>query len=213
MQSEDHSVGSEKHVARVDQEAAGQPEVAGQARQGCGHQPTEALKRKGNSRAVPGESIDCKRFIRSLQTDNVLTALMFDTDRDSHADYLIWDLACEVYRADQLKQIFDELVQSGLYPLGKLAEELIWSFNRLRDPAPDMDFPAVAAACAAVKQEAKARLAKGDYLWAKPDSDTGRSPDRDGKGWEAMTDALFEKMLSDRIPKALDMRFARDLGL
>lgn len=204
MQSEQRATGSEEQAEQEHHDPDGQ---------GFGGLPTKAVKRKAEPRVTPGESIHCKRFIRRLQTDNVLTALMFDIDRDTHADYLVWDLASEVYRPEELKQIFDELVQSGLYRLGRLAEELIGSFNRLRDPAPDMDFPSVTAACAAVKQEAKTRLATGDYLWAILDPDTGRSPDRDGKGWDAMTDALLERMLSDRIPRALDMRFARDLGL
>ncbi len=204
MQSEQRAMGSEEQAGQEHYDPHGQ---------GFGGLPTKAVKRKAKPRTMQGESIHCKRFIRGLQTDNVLTALMFDIERDTHADYLVWDLASEVYSPNKLKQIFDELVQSGLYPLGILAEELIGSFNRLRDPAPDMDFPSVAAACAAVKQEAKTRLAKGDYLWASLDPGTGRSPDRDGKGWAAMTDALLEHMLSDRIPRALDMRFGRDLGL
>ncbi|GFZ74375.1 hypothetical protein PSE10C_51170 [Pseudomonas amygdali pv. eriobotryae] len=204
MQSEQRAMGSEEQAEQEHHDHDGQ---------GFGGLPTKAVKRKGKPRVTLGESIHCKRFIRRLQTGNVLTALMFDIDRDTHADYQVWDLASEVYGPEELKQIFDELVQSGLYRLGRLAEELIGSFNRLRDPAPDMDFPSVAAACAAVKQEAKTRLTKGDYLWAILDPDTGRSPDRDGKGWAAMTDALLERMLSDRIPRALDMRFGRDLGL
>ncbi|MCF5721855.1 hypothetical protein [Pseudomonas syringae] len=204
MQSEEQATGSEEQAAQEHHDPDGQ---------GLGGLPTKAVKRTAKPRAIPGESIHCKRFIRLLQTDNVLTALMFEIGRDTHADYLVWDLASEVYSPEKLKQIFDELVQSGLYPLGRLAEELMRSFNRLRDPAPDMSFPSVAAACAAVKQQAKTRLAKGDYLWAILDPNTGRSPDRDGKGWDAMTDALLERMLSDRIPRALDMRFGRDLGL
>lgn len=168
---------------------------------------------KRKTRAVPGESIHCKRFIRQLQTDNVLTALMFDFDRDTHADLRIWSLACEVYSADQLRKIFHAFLRSGTYSMGRLAEELFESFDRIRDPAPDMDFPSVAAACAAVKGEAKARLAVGDYHWALLDHNTGRSPDRDGKGWDSMTDDLFERMESDQISRARDMRFARDLGL
>jgi hypothetical protein len=170
-------------------------------------------KPKRKARAVPGESIHCKRFIRQLQTDNVLTALMFNIDRDTHADLQIWSLACEVYSADELRKIFDVFVRSGIYSMGRLVEELMNSFDRLRDPAPDMDFPSVAAACAAVKGEAKARLAVGDYHWAVLDRNTGRSPDREGKGWDTMTDALLEKMESDQISRARDMRFARDLGL
>lgn len=168
---------------------------------------------KRKARSIPGESIHLKRFIRRLQTDNVLTALTFDIDRDTYADWRVWDLACEVYSADQLKMIFERLIESGRYSMGRLAEEMVDSFDRLRDPAPDMDFPSVSAACAAVKREAKARLAKDDYLWAVLDPNTGRSPDRDGFGWTAMTDALLEQMITDRSSKALDMRFARDLGL
>lgn len=204
MQSEEQATGSEEQAAQEHHDPDSR---------GVRGLPTKAVKRRAKPRAIPGESIHCKRFIRRLQTDNVLTALMFDIDRDTQADYLVWDLASEVYSPERLKRIFDELVQSGLYPMGRLAEELVGSFNRLRDPAPDMDFPSVAAACAAVKQEAKTRLAKGDYLWATLDLDTGRSSDRDRKGWDAMTDALLERMLIDRIPRALDMRFARDLGL
>ncbi|BBI43209.1 hypothetical protein [Pseudomonas syringae] len=177
------------------------------------NQPSEGGGRKRKARAAPGESIHCKRFIRKLQTDNVLNALMFDTDRDSHADHRVWDLGCEVYSDDQLKKIFEELIASEQFSLGRLAEELSRSFNVRRDPAPDMDFPTVAAARDAVRQVARARLAKGDYLWAVLDPNTGRSPDRDGKGWPAMTDALLERMLSEHVSKALDMRFARDLGL
>lgn len=177
------------------------------------NQRHEVESRKRKTRAAPGESIHCKRFIRKLQTDNVLTALMFDADRDMHADYRVWDLACEVYSDDQLKKIFGNLVAAEQFSMGRLAEELSSSIDVRRDPAPDMDFPSVAAACAAVKQVAKARLAKGDYLWALLDPNTGRSTDREGNGWPAMTDALLERMLSDRIPKALNMRFARDLGL
>jgi len=177
------------------------------------NQANEGKSRKRKTRGTPGESIHCERIIRKLQTDNVLTALMFDADRDTHADYRVWDLACEVYSDDQLKEFFDNLIASEQLSLGRLAEELSRSFNVRRDPAPDMDFPSVAAARDAVRQVARARLAKGDYLWAVLDPNTGRSPDRDGKGWPAMTDGLLGRMLSDRIPKALDMRFARDLGL
>lgn len=168
---------------------------------------------KRNTRSIPGESIHLKRFIRRLQTDNVLTALMFDIDRDTYADLLVWDLAYEVYSADQLRMFFDELIESGQYSMGRLAEELVASFDRLRDPAPDMNYPSVAAACVAVKRAAKVCLVNGDYLWAKLDPNTGRSPHRDGHGWPAMTDALLEKMIDDRISKAMDMRFARDLGV
>lgn len=169
---------------------------------------------QGRNRKAPSEAIDCKRFIRRLQTDNVLTALMASSDRDLQANLRTWDLACEVYTAEQLAQIFDDLVHSGDYSFGRLTEELMGSFDRLRDPDPDMDYPSVAAACTAVKREAKARMAKGDYHWARLDPQTGRSPHRtEGHGWDAMTVALFDRMLSDKLPRALDMRFAGDLGL
>ncbi|MGC3892740.1 hypothetical protein [Pseudomonas urmiensis] len=170
--------------------------------------------RQGRTRKAPSEAIHCKRFIRRLQTDNVLTALMAFSDRDLQSDLRTWDLACEVYTNEQLAQIFDELVQSGDYSFGRLTEELMGSFDRLRDPDPDMDYPSVAAACTAVKHEAKARMAKGDHHWARLDPETGRSPHRnEGHGWDAMTVALFDRMLSDKLPRALDMRFAGDLGL
>lgn len=169
---------------------------------------------KGKTRNAPSEAIHCKRFIRRLQTDNVLTALMAFSDRDLQANLRTWDLACELYTTEQLAQIFDELVQSGDYSFGRLTEELMGSFDRLRDPDPDMDYPSVAAACTAVKREAKARMAKGDHHWARLDPETGRSPYRnEGLGWDAMTVALFDRMLSDKLPRALDMRFAGDLGL
>lgn len=169
---------------------------------------------QGRSKPAPSEAIHCKRFIRRLQTDNVLTALMANSDRDLQSNLRTWDLACEVYTADQLAQIFDEFVQSGEYSFGRLTEELMRSFDRLRDPDPDMDFPSVAAACAAVKREAKVRLAKGDYHWATPDPDGSYSPHRgEGHGWDAMTVALYDRMLSDELPRAIDMRFAADLGL
>jgi len=170
--------------------------------------------RQGRTRKVLSEAIHCKRFIRRLQTDNVLTTLMAFSDRDLQADLRTWDLACEVYTTEQLAQIFDELLQSGDYSFGRLTEELMSSFDRLRDPDPDMDYPSVAAACTAVKREAKARMAKGDHHWGRLDPETGRSPHRnEGHGWDAMTVALFDRMLSDKLPRALDMRFAGDLGL
>lgn len=170
--------------------------------------------RQGEGKKALSEAIHCKRFIRRLQTDNVLTALMAFSDRDLQSNLRTWDLACEVYTTDQLAQIFDELVQSGDYSFGRLTEELMGSFDRLRDPNPDMDYPSVAAACAAVKREARARLAKGDHHWANLDPESGRSPHRgEGHGWDAMTVALFDRMLNDRLPRALDLRFAGDLGL
>lgn len=170
--------------------------------------------RQGRARKAPSEAIHCKRFIRRLQTDNVLTALMAFSDRDLQSNLRTWDLACELYTAEQLTQIFDELVQSGDYSFGRLTQELMGSFDRLRDPDPDMDYPSVAAACAAVKREASARLAKGDHHWAMLDPETGRSPHRgEGHGWDEMTVALFDRMLDDKLPRALDMRFAGDLGL
>lgn len=169
---------------------------------------------QGGTRKAPSEEIHCKRFIRRLQTDNVLTALMAFSDRDLQADLRTWNLACEVYTTEQLAKICDELVQSGDYSFGRLTEELMGSFDRFRDPDPDMDYPSVAAACTAVKREAKARMAKGDHHWARLDPETGRSPHRnEGHGWDAMTVALFDRMLSDKLPRALDMRFAGDLGL
>ncbi len=170
-------------------------------------------RRVSRKRATPGESIHLKRFIRRLGTDNVFAALMFDSDRDDHADFLVWELACEVYSADQLAAIFEELVASGGYSMGRLVEELESSYDGLRDPSADIHFPSVAAASAAVKREAKARLVVGDYHWAILDPMTGRSPERNGCGWANMTDELLERMISDRNSKAIDMRFARDLGL
>jgi hypothetical protein len=136
------------------------------------------------------------------------------SDRDLQANLRTWDLACEVYTSEQLAQIFDELVQSGDYSFGRLTEELMSSYDRLRDPDPDMDYPSVAAVCTAVKREARARMAKGEHHWARLDPETGRSPHRnEGHGWGAMTVALSDRMLSDKLPRALDMRFASDLGL
>lgn len=170
--------------------------------------------RQGKRKSPLSEAIHCKRFIRRLQTDNVLSALMASSDRDLQSNLRIWNLACEVYKADQLAQIFNEFVQSGDYSFRRLTEELMRFFDRLRDPNPDMDFPSVAAARAAVKREAKARLAKGDYHWATPNSDGGYAPHTgEGYGWDAMTVALYDRMLNDKLPRALDMRFAGDLGL
>lgn len=170
--------------------------------------------RHGKSKPALSEAIHCKRFIRRLQTDNVLTALMVSSDRDLQSNLRTWNLACEVYTADQLAEIFDEFVQTGEYSFRRLTDELMRSIDRLRDPNPEMDFPSVAAACVAVKREAKARLAKGDYHWATPNPDGGYSPHRsEGHGWDAMTVALYDRMLDDKLPRALDMRFAGDLGL
>lgn len=170
--------------------------------------------RTKKKRWIPSEAIHCKRVIRRLQTDNVLTALMVYGKRELQVDLKIWDLGCEVYTAAQLMQFFDEQLRSGTYSLRRLASELMNSFDRLRDPVPDMDYPSIYAACNAVKREAKARMAQGDYQWAAPDPVMGywRNP-RDGHGWAKMTDALTDRMLIDRIPTAIDMRFASDLGL
>ncbi|QYX55022.1 hypothetical protein K3F44_12395 [Pseudomonas sp. S07E 245] len=199
MESDEHATLAAQHPSGVDAaDAAFEPRAL----------------RQGRTRKAPSEAIHCKRFIRRLQTDNVLTALMAFSDRDLQADLRTWDLACEVYTTEQLAQIFDELVQSGDYSFGRLTEELMSSFDRLRDPDPEMHYPSVAAACTAVKREAKARLAKGDHQWARLDPETGRSPHRhEGYGWDAMTVALFDRMISDKLPRALDMRFAGDLGL
>jgi len=199
MESDEHATQAAQHPGRVDAaDAALEKQTPSQ----------------GGTRKASSEAIHCKRFIRRLQTDNVLTALMAFSDRDLQADLRTWNLACEVYTTEQLAQIFDELVQSRDYSFGRLTEELMGSFDRLRDPDPDMDYPSVAAACTAVKREAKARMAKGDHHWAMLDPETGRSPHRnEGHGWDAMTVALFDQMLSDKLPRALDMRFAGDLGL
>lgn len=58
---------------------------------------------------------------------------MFETDRDTHSDFRVWELACEVCFADQFKHIFNHLIQFVLYPAGRIAEELIGFFNKLRE--------------------------------------------------------------------------------
>lgn len=199
MKSDEHATQAAQHPGRADATDA----------------PLEQeTPRQGRTRKAPSEAIHCKRFIRRLQTDNVLTALMAFSDRDLQSNLRTWDLACEVYTTEQLAQIFDEMVKSGDYSLGRLAGELMLSFDRLRDPAPDMEFPSVAAACAAVKREAKVRLAKGDYHWVMPNPEQGYLSHRgEGHGWDAMTLALFDRMIEDKLPRALDLRFAGDLGL